>query len=651
MSTDSPKMRLISARVTNFGCFSDSEDVPIDDVTALIAENENGKTTFLRALAWWGDKEASFDEEDRWDGAPAEKIDLVSLTFELNRDATKALLDAGIEGPPQKLRITRDSTGTYVIRDPDSQDPLVPTRGPYRYGLALEALASRLETFGDTASASEIAANLRASQPGSGIAEKMIPRIRGEVIPALAEGDQQQLNELTSAMDQGIADPSATADPRDLRETLEPFLPRLIYFDEQVDFVKDSITYAEVKADASQHRTMINLATVAGVDLVKEADEGAHARQLHSRRSQQTLSEGFSKYWQGDPVTIFVQLDESQMTLTIEHKGRTQRPSRRSSGLKWHLGFFVNFTAEVKVDLTGAVLLLDEPGLHLHIKQQPKLLELFDDLSSDGCRIIYTTHMSSMLAPDKPHRFRLLIADRTTSNATKVVPNVMAVSSKADALQPVRQALGMNIAEAIGLGGRNVIAEGWAERYVLLAMSDFCKDTDRSHLTPATTILPAGGSGKKVLPLATMAVAEDTRVVVLVDDDRAGSNTVALLKRELPGAVPIVRTHEEGAQTGRELEDLFTPAKFVDLVNTSHADVDGYTTLELSSLDLSKPICDAIAERFTAEGLGTFQKMRVAMEVHRRRELRQLPDDATLETFANLFDRLNEALRRSAPNL
>ena len=71
MSTDSPKMRLISARVSNFGCFSDSEDVPIDDVTALIAEEANGKTTFLRALAWWGDKEASFDEEDRWDGAPA----------------------------------------------------------------------------------------------------------------------------------------------------------------------------------------------------------------------------------------------------------------------------------------------------------------------------------------------------------------------------------------------------------------------------------------------------------------------------------------------------------------------------------------------------------------------------------------------------
>ena len=121
------------------------------------------------------------------------------------------------------------------------------------------------------------------------------------------------------------------------------------------------------------------------------------------------------------------------MTLTIEHKGRTQRPSRRSSGLKWHLGFFVNLTAEV--NMTGAVLLLDELGVHLHIKQQPKLLELFDDL---GCRIIYTTHMSSMLAPDKPHRFRLLIADRTTSNATKVVPNVMAVSSKADTLQPVR---------------------------------------------------------------------------------------------------------------------------------------------------------------------------------------------------------------------
>ena len=54
------------------------------------------------------------------------------------------------------------------------------------------------------------------------------------------------------------------------------------------------------------------------------------------------------------------------------------------------------------------------------------------------------------------------------------------------------------------------------------------RDHDPSH----------GGSGKKVLPLATMAVTEDTRVVVLVDDDRAGSDTVALLERELQGPCP-----------------------------------------------------------------------------------------------------------------
>jgi predicted ATPase len=639
------KLRLISARVTNFGCFRDSGDVPIDEVTALIAENENGKTTFLRALAWWGDGSAAFDEEDRWASADKSSVlDLVAATFKLNEPAAGALRAAGVAKPPATVRVTRNTQGEYRLDDPATGDELVTTKGPLKFDVAKQAVVDLLEAYTTVPVAAGLAASLAKALVGSGIAETTIQRARSEVAPSLPAEDQPALEAALAQLEVEVANPGTEADPLAAAEILDPYFPQLTYYDELVDFVQDSISYAEVTADPSRHRTMINLATIAGVPLLEIANADAHTRQQHSHKAQKTLSEEFSKYWQGEPVTVYVQVDETQMTLTIEHKGRTQRPSRRSSGLKWQLGFFVNFTAEIKDDLSGAVLLLDEPGLHLHIKQQPKLLELFDALAADGCRIIYTTHLSHMLSPDKPHTFRPLVADPDTPGATKVVPDITAVPSKADVMQPVRQALGMGIADAIGFGGTNVVAEGWAERYVLLAMSAFCRAKGLTALSTTTTVLPAGGSGKKMLPFAAMAVAESTRAVVLVDDDKAGRSTVTLLERALPGAVPLVRTHDEAEQTNRELEDVFAPAFYVDLVNASHADVAKYTPIELKDIDLSKPICNAVEDRFKASGLGKFQKLRPAMELQKRLELGSEPDEATLNQFASLFDRLTDAL-------
>ncbi len=645
MDVNQAKLKLVSARVTDYGCFHDSDEVPIEDVTALIAENENGKSTFLRALAWWENQETQFDEEDRWDKAdPKATLDLVALTFETTKASRTALNEAGVGKPPVRVRITRDSEGDYRVEDADSRELVVPQRGQEKFDVSRDDLVNALRERTETPEALGIADELENAQLGSGIAEGLIPRIIETVIPVLDEPNQVSLRALVHELEVAIAEPGATTDPPSAIDVLDPFIPQILYFDETVDFVQDSVTYAEVTADPSRHRTMVNLATMAGVDLIAVSAETAHSRQRSSRRAEATLSNGFSKYWQGDPVKVFIQLDESQMTLSIEHKGREQRPSRRSSGLKWQLGFFVNFRAEVQGDLSGAVLLLDEPGLHLHIKQQPKLLELFDDLAADGCRIIYATHLPQMLAPDKPHRYRPLIADPKAKDATKVVPNIMALPSKSDVMQPVRQVLGMGIADAIGLGGRNVIAEGWAERYVLLAMSDVCRATQRNALQPTTTVLPAGGSGKKFVPLAAMAVAEKTKAVALVDDDKAGNATVRELDKALPGAIVTVRTHEEDAPTNRELEDLFDPKLFLDLVNASHSSVSGYKAIKMAQIDPHAPICDEVQRLFTATGLGDFQKLRPAMELGKRLELNELPDDKTLDAFSALFRRLNEAL-------
>jgi hypothetical protein len=249
-----------------------------------------------------------------------------------------------------------------------------------------------------------------------------------------------------------------------------------------------------------------------------------------------------------------------------------------------------------------------------------------------------------MLQADKPHCFRPLVVDDKDAGTTKVVPNINSIGSKDDVMKPVREVLGLGIADAIAFGTMTIIGEGVSERYLLLSMSSFCRDVGLTALDEKTTVLPAGGSGKKMLPLVALAASEKTKAVVLVDDDNAGRATERAVVKALPGALQVVRTHE-GDNRGLEIEDLFDRTYYVELVNDAHRDVANYSFLAESELDDDKSICDAVDAAFVARNLGEFQKLRPAIELQRRLELGERPDEGSLEAFGELFSRLNDALK------
>lgn len=83
--------------------------------------------------------------------------------------------------------------------------------------------------------------------------------------------------------------------------------------------------------------------------------------------------------------------------------------------MRWFLGFYINFVAGTKGDLAGAMLLLDDPGLFLHLKQQPKLLEPFEVLSRSN-QLVYATQLPQMVPVAKLHEIRLFVADGNSGN-------------------------------------------------------------------------------------------------------------------------------------------------------------------------------------------------------------------------------------------
>ncbi len=71
---------------------------------------------------------------------------------------------------------------------------------------------------------------------------------------------------------------------------------------------------------------------------------------------------------------------------------------QRSEGFRWPASFFVVFRAQAKEKLTNAILLLDEPGLHLHALKQREFRRTLDKLAQDN-QIVYTTHSPFMVCP------------------------------------------------------------------------------------------------------------------------------------------------------------------------------------------------------------------------------------------------------------
>ncbi len=240
MATTNPKLQLISARITNYGCFRDSTEVPIDDVTALIAENENGKSTFLRALAWWGGVQP-FDEEDRWEGAKTDvKLDLVALTFETNKELLFELRNEGILKSIKLITITRRTDNSYEITEKDTGDLIQSTKTELVLDLKKQALLKQIKANSSIPELVVFTSDLEKNLYGEGEFQQLINSIRAIALQLTAVEIKDSIEAALSAVEKALLTPLDHTEPESLMKIINKYLPKLIYFDETVDFVEDS---------------------------------------------------------------------------------------------------------------------------------------------------------------------------------------------------------------------------------------------------------------------------------------------------------------------------------------------------------------------------------------------------------------------------
>lgn len=322
--------------------------------------------------------------------------------------------------------------------------------------------------------------------------------------------------------------------------------PKIFSYQEQ--FLNDTYSLDELKKDGQkQHfnsKDILNKLICAINEtpqnferLITEKDPGKNETlQENFREGLQRLSKDFNKFYNNEreKISIRLRVDSQRYYFTVRSDGANGafNFSERSNGLKWYLCFFIALRA-AGIE-KNALILIDEPAVHLHIDAQKEVLKLFDNLEDNGNQIIYTTHSPAMLDVSRLSRIRTIQKERENTHIRMVHESITGINNQ-ETLSPIVQAMGCSLRHELNPAGAkmNLIVEGITDYYYLQAMLRFDRNKDK-YLS--LNIIPAC-SADKIPNLLSVMFGWGCKFKVLLDNDDEGTKVYAVLKKLLHDSI------------------------------------------------------------------------------------------------------------------
>jgi hypothetical protein len=202
-------------------------------------------------------------------------------------------------------------------------------------------------------------------------------------------------------------------------------MPKFVYISEyemsgervELDQLKqrwDNAGRANRHALTNEDQTVLIILDLAKIDLddflqKSGTPEGRTIRSFDKRSASKYLTKQFQYLWTQKAVEFNIEIDGPTLNIFAEDQelGMPVRLKRRSTGFRWYVSFAWKFTHATQGEFKNCILLLEEPGIHLHYSGQKDLLETFERLAADNT-ILYTTHLASMVDLANPERVGLL---------------------------------------------------------------------------------------------------------------------------------------------------------------------------------------------------------------------------------------------------
>ena len=244
--------------------------------------------------------------------------------------------------------------------------------------------------------------------------------------------------------------------------------------------------------------------------------------------------------------------------------------AEQSKGFQWFFSFDLHFMHDSAGTFEGCVLLLDEPGLHLHPGGQKDLLERLDAYAKKNT-LIYTTHLPFLI--DLRERKRIKVIKQTELGA--IVSDDLG-GSQTDERLTLQAALGMSANQSYLVSKRNLLVEGVHDYWIITELSNIFEREERVCL-PDDVLITAAGGASEIVPTATFMIGQELSIVALFDSDSTGKMAEGKLRKKW-----ITRYKDARAKTllvgdvlgmpGKEatIEDLFPKDYYLQKVCESH---------------------------------------------------------------------------------
>lgn len=593
-------MLLSAFRVLNFRNIINSGWIQARSLRAMIAQNECGKSNLLQALYLFSpfEKDAKYNLSEDWPAdnwPPGEPTEIVcEAKFKLTSDQIESLYEAAA------LPVT-----------------VVEGEEPKEVDLPKKAEITVTRTYGGT---------------------------YGATIPSA----------LHSILDGAKAMSWITGN-----------LPKCVYMDDYTSF--NGHAHLDVIAQklnnngqnraalSEEEQTVMIILDLAQIDIQELMKKGGShenrtVRGFDTVRASAYLTKQFARLWKQKDIKFDIRVDGTTLDILVEDVGLGMpiRLKRRSRGFQWYVSFIWRFSHASKGEFKNCILLLDEPGVHLHPAGHRDLLAFLEELAVTNT-VFYTTHLSTMIDLAAPER--LMIMEIQDHHAT--LKEGMFSSQRAP-MMVIEQALGLSPSMSGLLGIRqNLVVEGGEDAVILQKLSGIMAQSGDGGFSDRIYLLPAHGAAKTPM-YAGFLVGNKLDAAVLLDTDPAGfaakDKIQELFLKDLSaenesrfrvlmlGAAAGIKQNEAA------IEDLFPVGFFLECVAEAYR-----TSLRESDLptDGSDQICKRVERVLIERGVTKeLDKKRVLTEIIKRFDAfhtkADLPE-GTYERAKKLIDAINAA--------
>ena len=665
-------MRLKSFCIQNYRSINDSGDIDVGQLTALIGRNESGKSNLLRALYSLKPidgytelrKEKDFprhrDPEDCDDGTEAVftewKLDAedrkaIGKLWKRGKTATIARVSCsydarrfiGFDGAtPEKFDF--DAIKNKVCKIVAAvKAATVEFNEAFRTEMAEAADKFGADTTSPTSSASAWVAK---AKPALATLRQTLDSAAIELTKA-QDANITKLEKLTEAIS------SDMDGEQKARDWVAKNMPSFMYLEEYPEIngdlnIDEFLQRQEVDELTSADENFMKMCKVADLqpESLKNLRKNSAMRTMLEDQASDKITNDIQRLWKNKKLNIRFRVDGEHISTLVSEEDASSNIqinfNDRSRGFKWFFSFCITLIADTNGgEAENAILLLDEPGLHLHAKAQHDLLNHFENDFKN--QILYATH-SPFMVPT--HRLDIV----RTVNAEEGITTVSNdLSGDADTLFPLQAALGYDLAQSLFIGPNNLIVEGPTDFWALSSISEYLNGTGRKGLKSNITITPAGGA-QKIPYMVNLLSSEKLNVVTLLDHEKGARGTQAdLVKSKLikkKNIISISAAFGSSPPKEADIEDLLDPKVYKNLVYESYK-----KELEKVSLEPNDNI-PRIAKRFEY----AFNDVRLQFE--KTRPMRLLLDkmgaspdeivtDEVAERFETLFRTINDRFPKS----